>query len=159
LKRELTGNPHFGPATVGSGSDGISGLEAPVVGDAVGGAAVTAVRDLSNRLVPEAFAGSNARVYVGGKTAGASEDYDAVTHPTPYVLAFVLGLSFVLLTIAFRSIVVAGVSIVLNLLSVGAAYGLLTLVFIHGYGATFFGFDHVPVIDAWVPLFLFSVLF
>src|SRR5262249_41725167 len=95
----------------------------------------------------------------GGKTAEASEYYNATTTPTPYVLAFVLGLSFILLTVAFRSVVVALVSIVLNLLSVGAAYGLLTLVFIHGYGASILGFQKVPIIDAWVPLFLFSVLF
>ncbi len=79
--------------------------------------------------------------------------------PTPYVLLFVLGLSFILLLLAFRSLVVAIVSILLNLLSVGAAYGLLTLVFIHGVGAGFFGFQRVTAIDAWVPLFLFSVLF
>jgi putative drug exporter of the RND superfamily len=54
---------------------------------------------------------------------------------------------------------VALVSIVLNLLSVGAAYGLMTLVFLHGDGAGFFGFQHVHVVDAWVALFLFSVLF
>jgi RND superfamily putative drug exporter len=71
----------------------------------------------------------------------------------------VLGLSFILLTIAFRSIVVALVSVLLNLLSVGAAYGLLTLVFLEGHGAGLFGFQHTNVIDAWVPLFLFSVLF
>ncbi len=82
-----------------------------------------------------------------------------MTNPTPYVLLFVLGLSFILLTIAFRSIVVALVSVLLNLLSVGAAYGLLTLVFLDGYGAGLFGFQHTHVIDAWVPLFLFSVLF
>jgi uncharacterized membrane protein YdfJ with MMPL/SSD domain len=75
------------------------------------------------------------------------------------VLIFVLGLSFLLLTLAFRSVVVAGLSIVLNLLSVGAAYGLLTLVFLHGIGASVFGFQQVTAIDAWVPLFLFSVLF
>jgi len=75
------------------------------------------------------------------------------------VLVFVLGLSFILLTIAFRSIMVALVSIVLNLLSFGAAYGLLTLVFLHGEGSGFFGFQHVHAVDAWVPLFLFSVLF
>jgi uncharacterized membrane protein YdfJ with MMPL/SSD domain len=159
LKRDLAGSPHFGPATVSQGRDGIVALRAPVVGDAVGGAAVTAVRDLKHRRIPAAFAGSTARVYVGGKTAEAAEYYDAVTNPTPYVLAFVLGLSFILLTVAFRSIVVAAVSILLNLLSVGAAYGLLTLVFLDGHGASFFGFEHVPVIDAWVPLFLFSVLF
>jgi RND superfamily putative drug exporter len=159
LRQELSGNPHFGPAIVARGADGVVALRAPVIGDAVGGTAVTAVRNLKQELVPAAFAGSPTRVYVGGKTAEAAEYYNAVTNPTPYVLAFVLGLSFILLTIAFRSLMVAAVSIVLNLLSVGAAYGLLTLVFIHGYGARFFGFEHVPVVDAWVPLFLFSVLF
>ena len=65
----------------------------------------------------------------------------------------------VLLTVAFRSLVVAALSIALNLLSVGAAYGLLTLVFLHGAGASVLGFQKVTAIDAWVPLFLFSVLF
>ena len=64
-----------------------------------------------------------------------------------------------MLTVAFRSLVVALVSILLNLLSVGAAYGLLTLVFLDGVGDGLFGFQHVHTIDAWVPLFLFSVLF
>ena len=75
------------------------------------------------------------------------------------MFAFVLGLSFVLLTVAFRSIVVALTAIVLNLLSVGAAYGLLVLVFQHGVGADLLGFQQVDAIEAWVPLFLFSVLF
>jgi RND superfamily putative drug exporter len=77
----------------------------------------------------------------------------------PIVFAFVLGLAFVLLLLTFRSIVIPLKAIVLNLLSVGAAYGLLVLVFLHGYGADFFGFQRVYAIDAWVPLFLFSVLF
>jgi RND superfamily putative drug exporter len=117
------------------------------------------VRHLRSSVIPPLFAGSGAHVYVGGNTADNVDYFDAVTNPTPYVLLFVLGLSFVLLTVAFRSIVVALVSIVLNLLSVGAAYGLLTLVFLYGDGAGFFGFQHTHVIDAWVPLFLFSVLF
>jgi RND superfamily putative drug exporter len=155
---ELRGNPHFGPPVVRHGRDGIVALTAPVVGEAVGEHAVGAVRALK-REVAAAFAGSPARAHVGGKTAEAAEYYDAATNPTPYVLAFVLGLSFLVLTVAFRSIVVALVSIVLNLLSVGASYGLLTLVFIHGYGTGVLGFQKVPVVDAWVPLFLFSVLF
>jgi RND superfamily putative drug exporter len=159
LARGLRGNPHFGPAVVRRGRDGIAALTAPVVGDAVGEPAVGAVRRFT-RQVNAAFAvGSPARPYVGGKTAEAAEYYDATTTPTPYVLAFVLGLSLILLTVAFRSLVVALVSIVLNLLSVGAAYGLLTLVFIHGYATQLLGFQKVPIIDAWVPLFLFSVLF
>ena len=70
-----------------------------------------------------------------------------------------LGFTLVLLTLAFRSIVVAGTSIVLNLLSVGAAYGLIVLVFQKGIGNGIFGFEQVDAIEAWVPLFLFSVLF
>jgi RND superfamily putative drug exporter len=87
-------------------------------------------------------------------------DYiDALTSPAPYVFLFVLGLTFVLLTVVFRSLVIAAKAIVLNLLSVGAAYGLLVLVFQHGVGAGLLGFQRVPIIEAWVPLFLFSVLF
>jgi RND superfamily putative drug exporter len=75
------------------------------------------------------------------------------------VIAFVLGLSFVFLTAAFRAPVIAFVTVVLNLLSVGAAYGLLVLVFQHGVGSGLFGFQRAPTVEAWVPLFLFSVLF
>ena len=77
----------------------------------------------------------------------------------PIVLVVVLGLSFVLLTLAFRSVVVAATAIALNLLSVGAAYGLLVLVFQKGVGSGLLGFQQVDVIEAWVPLFLFAVLF
>ena len=131
----------------------------PVRGDAVSGPAVAAVRDLRNHVLPAAFAGTGARVFVGGKTAENADYFDAASNPTPYVLAFVLGLSLIVLTVAFRSLVVALVSILFNLLSVGAAYGLLTLVFLDGKGAGLLGFEHVHAIDAWVPLFLFSVLF
>jgi RND superfamily putative drug exporter len=75
------------------------------------------------------------------------------------VVVFVLALSFVLLTIAFRSLVIAALSIGLNLLSVAAAYGLVILVFLRGVGSGLLGFQEVDAIDAWVPLFLFSVLF
>jgi uncharacterized membrane protein YdfJ with MMPL/SSD domain len=160
LERRLASDPRFGPGSVRMSKTTHAGVvTVPVRGDAVAGPAVAAVRDLRARIIPSIFAGSGAKVFVGGKTAENVDYFDAVTNPTPYVLVFVLGLSFVLLTIAFRSIVVALVSILLNLLSVGAAYGLLTLVFLHGEGAGFFGFQHVHVIDAWVPLFLFSVLF
>ena len=77
----------------------------------------------------------------------------------PIVFAFVLGLSFILLTVAFRSIVIPAVAIALNLLSVGAAYGLLVLVFQKGVGNELLGFQQVDTVEAWVPLFLFSVLF
>jgi uncharacterized membrane protein YdfJ with MMPL/SSD domain len=160
LDRRLAAAGSFGRGTIHtSPRDGVALLVSPVRGDPVGGAAVKAVRDLRARVIPRVFEGSGARVYVGGATAENVDYFDAVTNPTPYVLLFVLGLSFVLLTVAFRSIVVALVSVLLNLLSVGAAYGLLTLVFLYGDGAGLFGFQHTHVVDAWVPLFLFSVLF
>jgi RND superfamily putative drug exporter len=158
IARGMPRDGRFGPATVRRGRAGVVALTAPVLGEAVGEPAVGAVRRLTH-AVDRLFAGTGVRAYVGGKTAEAGEYYDATTTPTPYVLAFVLGLSLILLTVAFRSLVVALVSIVLNLLSVGAAYGLLTLVFIHGWLTSVLGFEKVPIIDAWVPLFLFSVLF
>jgi uncharacterized membrane protein YdfJ with MMPL/SSD domain len=118
-----------------------------------------AVRRLRSTYVPEAFRDSDARVLVTGETA-ESLDYFALVHRwLPIVFAFVLSLSFVLLTIAFRSLVVPLKAIVLNLLSVGAAYGLLVLVFQKGIGNELFGFQQAEAIEAWVPLFLFSVLF
>ena len=99
------------------------------------------------------------RVLVGGDTSEAIDYFDSVIEPAPLVIGVVLALTLVLLTLVFRSIVVAGTAVVLNLLSVGAAYGLLVLVFQHGVGASLFGFQQVDSIEAWVPLFLFSVLF
>ena len=74
-------------------------------------------------------------------------------------MAFVLGLSFVILLLVFRSIVVPVKAMIMNLLSVGAAYGLMVLVFQHGVGANLLGFQQVEKIEAWVPLFMFAILF
>jgi RND superfamily putative drug exporter len=137
----------------------LAALAVPVRGDKTGQRALDGIRRLRSTLIPPAFAGIDAKVVVGGDTADNVDFIDAVHRWLPYVFAFVLGLSFVLLTFVFRSIVVALTSIVLNLLSVGAAYGLLTLVFQHGFATSILGFQHVPIIEAWVPLFLFSVLF
>jgi uncharacterized membrane protein YdfJ with MMPL/SSD domain len=158
LQQRLASDPRFGRGEVRVGS-GAAALVAPVRGDKVSDAAVSAVRDLRNNLVPQAFAGTETPVHVGGETSENVDYFDAVTNPAPLVFAFVLGLTLILLTVAFRSIVVALSAIALNLLSVGAAYGLLVLVFLHGYGTDLLGFEKVEAIDAWVPLFLFSVLF
>ena len=157
LQRWLNGQGLFGPGDM-SVAHGTVLLVVPLRGDPVGSAQIAAVRELRAH-VRTSFSLPGMHVYVGGVTSENIDYFDAVSAPTPYVLLFVLGLSFVLLTIAFRSLVVALVSVLLNLLSVGAAYGLLTLVFLYGDGARFFGFQHTHYIDAWVPLFLFSVLF
>ena len=131
----------------------------PVQGDAVGAEAIAAVRELRSETVPALFAGTGAEVLVGGTTSENIDYQSSVSDPAPLVFAFVLGFTLLLLTVVFRSVVVAGTAVLLNLLSVAAAYGLLVLVFQHGVGAGLLGFQQADTIEAWVPLFLFSVLF
>jgi uncharacterized membrane protein YdfJ with MMPL/SSD domain len=159
LRDQLADDARFGPGEVRMGREGIAALVVPVRGDPAGDDAIAAVRDLREAIVPAAFAGTDADPLVGGTTSENLDYLDNVTDPAPLVFAFVLGLSLVLLTVAFRSIAIALTAIALNLLSVGAAYGLLVLVFQHGVAAGLLGFQTVDVIEAWVPLFLFSVLF
>ena len=160
LQAELGEREVFGePTTETSPDGGLIVLTVPVAGDSVSAEAVAAVRDLRDEVIPAAFAGSGAEAFVGGVTAEDIDYYDVMDAWLPIVFVFVLGLSFVLLTIAFRSIVVPATAIAMNLLSVGAAYGLLVLVFVEGVGNELFGFQQVDVVEAWVPLFLFAVLF
>ena len=105
------------------------------------------------------FSAAPADFLVTGQTAINVDFFSMKDRYTPIVFAFVLGLSFIVLMLAFRSIVVPLKAIIMNLLSVGAAYGLIVLVFQKGYLHTLFGFQKVPAIEAWLPLFLFCVLF
>jgi uncharacterized membrane protein YdfJ with MMPL/SSD domain len=115
---------------------------------------------LRNEVVP-ATVGTlgNAEVAVGGMTAWSKDFLDTMESHLPIVFGFVLALAFILLLATFRSLVVPIKAIVLNLLSVGAAYGLLTLVFQHGYGESALGFHSVGGITPWLPLFMFVILF
>jgi putative drug exporter of the RND superfamily len=137
----------------------IARLTVPVSGDPEGPTARAGVRELHSDVIPSAFEGVDADVLVAGKTQEQIEYLDATSDWLPRVIVLVLGLSFILLTLAFRSIVVPLKAILLNLLSVGAAYGLLVLVFQKGYGADLLGLTKIDSIEAWVPVFLFSVLF
>jgi uncharacterized membrane protein YdfJ with MMPL/SSD domain len=158
LRGELKRDPAFGRSDVRF-SDDLAGIGVFVAGDKTGSPALDAVRHLRSTLIPQAFRGTDVHVVVGGDTADNVDFIDAMNAWLPIVFVFVLGLSFVLLTVVFRSIVIAATSIVLNLLSVGAAYGLVILVFRHGIGSGLLGFQRVDSIEAGVPLFLFSVLF
>ena len=138
----------------------------PFAGDFQSEAAYEAIRELRNEIVPAVFGGTGVDVYVGGFTAFNVDFFEDVDVFTPIVFVFVLGLSFVLLTIVFRSLVVPLKAILLNLLSVGAAYGMVVLFFQEGVGpdwvksiADALGFIQGEAIEAWLPLFLFSVLF
>lgn len=134
-------------------------LQVPLTVDANSPEALDAVALLREDLVPAAFSGTSAVVVVSGDPA-INADFELVIQDyTPIVFAFVLGLSFILLMVAFRSIVVPAKAIAMNLLSVGAAYGAMVLVFQKGYLHEFLGFQQTPTIEAWIPIFLFCVLF
>jgi RND superfamily putative drug exporter len=121
--------------------------------------AVDAVERLREDYIPAAFGGTDASVYVTGMAAISLDQYNLTDEFTPIVFVFVLGLSFLLLMLVFRSIVVPAKAIVMNLLSVGAAYGLIVLVFQKGFLASTLGFQQVEAIESWLPLFLFAILF
>jgi uncharacterized membrane protein YdfJ with MMPL/SSD domain len=160
LRTTLAADPRFGDGELERSADGeVAVLSVPVAGDPSASEATNAVRELRSEIVPEAFQGTGAEALVGGQSSEDIDYFDSVIDPAPYVIAFVLLLTFILLTVVFRSIVVAGTAVALNLLSVGAAYGLLVLVFQEGVGAGLLGFQQTDTIEAWVPLFLFSVLF
>jgi putative drug exporter of the RND superfamily len=160
LKNALAADSAFGPVQTQTAKSGtLALLSVPVNGDSVGNLALSKVRELRSTYVPQAFANSGAKVYVTGQTAGNVDYIEIVNHYFPWVFALVLSLSFILLMVAFRSIVIPAKAIVMNLLSVGAAYGLITLVSLKGVGAGILGFQQVATVEQWVPLFLFAVLF
>ncbi len=112
---------------------------------------VEALRGQLDAAVPSAL--------VGGP-AGQNHDLTQVlVHRAPYAIALILIVAFVLLLVVFRSVVIATFSILMNLLTVGAAFGFATLVFQHGYGAGLIGIEHQGFVDAWAPLFFFALLF
>jgi putative drug exporter of the RND superfamily len=167
LREGIAGMGTFAPQTqVTPSPDGsVVKVDAFFRSDPSNEAAFEAIRDLRDDVVPEAFADvEGVEVLVGGNTAFFTDFLDVADRYQPIVVAFVLGLSFILLTVVFRSIVVPVKAIIMNLLSVGAAYGAITLVFQEGFGIGFFNnlgfqFQQVEGIEPWIPLFLFSVLF
>ena len=161
LREMLAADPDFvGPSRVRVNAAGdLSLVSVPVAGEPASDEAIEALRRLRSDYLPAAFEGVDAEILVTGETAFNDDFFEITDRFTPIIFVFVLSLSFLLLTVAFRSIVIPLMSIILNMLSVGAAYGLMVLVFQKGYGAGVLGFQTTPMIDAWIPLFLFAVLF
>ena len=159
LEADLADDPFYGDTevTFAPGNDLVV-VNAVMQGDYSGREAEDALARLRDEYVPAAFDGV-ADVYVTGETAEVVDGVDMLKSWLPIVFGLVLGSSFLLLLIVFRSIVVPIKAVVMNLLSVGAAYGLMVLVFQHGIGADLLGFQQTPVIEYGLPLFLFSILF
>lgn len=131
-----------------------------IAGDGTTEPSYDALDMLRDELVP-ATVGSveDTKVYVDGQTAQDRDFNDTMKSNIPYVFAFVLSAAFLLLLVTFRSIVVPIKAIVLNLLSVAASYGVMVLVFQHGWLKGLLGFSETGPITAWIPLFMFVVLF
>jgi RND superfamily putative drug exporter len=159
LQDKLSGDPLFASVTAVPVGEDMSIIYARLIGDSMSMESMDGVKKIRADYIPATFSGAPARAMVTGDSA-FMVDYNKITNDyTPIIFVMVLALSFVVLLLAFRSIVISATAIAMNLLSVGAAYGLIVLVFQKGIGAKIFGFMQVDVIETWLPLFLFAVLF
>jgi uncharacterized membrane protein YdfJ with MMPL/SSD domain len=150
------------PTQVDVSSDGkVAVVSLPIAhGNGTDDASNAALATLRNDLIPQTVGKvDGVTANVTGLTAQSNDYNDQMRSRAPIVFAFVLGVAFLLLMVTFRSIVIALKAIALNLLSVGAAYGVLVLVFQHGWFESLLGFKATGTIEAWLPLFMFVVLF
>jgi uncharacterized membrane protein YdfJ with MMPL/SSD domain len=135
-------------------------VSVPLAGNGNDDVSVSALKALRERVVPASVgAVPGAQVAVDGQTAESVDFTEQQIRNAPAVFGFVLGCAFLLLLFSFRSVVVAGTAIVLNLMSVAAAYGVLVAVFQWGWGERLLGFTSTGAIASWLPIFLFVLLF
>ena len=120
---------------------------------------VDLVENLRNDVIPGALKGTEASSYVGGQTAGYIDLASQISDKLPLMIAIVVGLSFIVLLVAFRSLLVPVKAAAMNLISVAAAYGIVTAVFQLGWGSSLIGLDHAIPIVSFVPLLMFAILF
>jgi len=159
--RALASGLAFEPITVDvNGAGTVANITVPIAGNGTDARSNAAFRMLRNDVVPDTVgAVVDTEAGVTGQTAQWRDEAEALKSNLPPVVAFVLLFAFILMLVAFRSIVVAAKAIVLNLLSVAAAYGVLVLVFQHGIGDGLLGVSSAAGIDSVVPLLLFVILF
>ncbi len=138
----------------------VARIEIPLAGTGDNAVSVAALKTLRRQVLPAFVAHvPGADAAVTGETAGTHDFNQTMKQRAPIVFAFVLGLAFLLLLLTFRSIVIPIKAIILNLLSVGAAYGVLVWIFQEGHLQGLIGFHSNGAVVTWLPLFLFTVLF
>jgi RND superfamily putative drug exporter len=159
--RALATGQFSAPVAVDHNTDAtIAVLTIGMQGSGVDATATTALHTLRQTLIPATVGHlPHADVGVAGPTADEYDSNRQMTKAAPWVFAFVLILAFVLMLLTFRSIVIAIKAVLLNLLSVAAAYGALVLVFQHGWGKHLLGFEKTGGIVGFLPIFLFVILF
>src|SRR5437588_1221392 len=138
----------------------VARVDIPLVGKGTDGRSMAALDRLRNHILPATIGKvEGAEFAVTGATAISADQNSLLKRKAPIVFAFVLVFAFALLLVTFRSIVIAAKAIDLNLLSVGAAYGVLVAVFQWGWGAGLLGFQSNGGIASWLPIFMFVILF
>ena len=160
-QRALASGQMYEPITVDVNETAtVANITIPIAGEGTDAASYASLRVLRDSIVPETVGAlPNAEAGVTGRTASWKDQADEIKSMLLPVVAFVLLFAFALMLVAFRSIVVAAKAIVLNLLSVAAAYGVLVLVFQHGVCKNLLGFSSTDGIEPVVPLLLFVILF
>jgi uncharacterized membrane protein YdfJ with MMPL/SSD domain len=162
LKREaLASGQMLTPIEVTRNADNtVARITIPLVGKGTDAKSNAALASLRDRIVPSTVGKVDGAEYAVTGITAASHDFNSkMKGALPYVFGFVLAFAFLLLLVSFRSVVIAAKAIVLNLLSVGAAYGVLVLVFQKGWGEGILGFKSNGGIASWLPLFMFVILF
>ena len=135
-------------------------IEIPINADSSDPIALETVRRLRSEIVPEALAASPAEALVTGATAASIDFVDKMNSRLPITVAFVIGTSFLVLVVMFRSLLLPLVAILLNLLAVGAAFGIMKLTFQDGRVLEgLLNYEATGIIEAWVPLFVFAIMF
>ena len=138
----------------------VANISIPIEGDGTDSTSNQALAALRDQIIPSTLATlPGAEVGVTGLTAQTKDFSDQMKIVTPLVFGFVLLFAFGLMLVSFRSVVIAAKAVLLNLLSVGAAYGILVLVFQHGWGKGLLGFEFTGGIDPFLPILLFVILF
>ena len=162
LRIRALSNPNFRlPITTSTSPDHtVEEVDIPVAGDGTDARSSAALTDLRANLIPATVGRvPGATTDVAGFTAESVDFNDTMKSHAPLVFLFVLSAAFLLLLFTFRSLVIPVVAIILNLLSVGAAYGVMVWIFQEGHLESLLGFKSNGAIVAWMPLFMFVVLF
>jgi uncharacterized membrane protein YdfJ with MMPL/SSD domain len=162
LRREVESSDTFRPGTevIYSDDGTVAQINVPTRGNGTDAASVDALNELRDDVVPATVGrAEGATVNVTGDAASSEDWANQLNSRLPLIFAFVFALAFVLMLVTFRSIVIPVMTIILNLLSVGAAYGVLVLVFQEGNLESLLGFTSNGGVTDWLPLFLFVVLF
>ena len=156
--KKTSGVQSVTPATVDSKGDAAIFTAIPTTAPS-SDETVDLVNDLRDNVIPAALKGTDSKAYVGGQTAGYIDLADRISEKLPSMILIVVALSFLVLLLAFRSILVPLKAAIMNLLSVAAAYGVVTFVFQEGHGASLIGLDGAIPIVSFVPLLMFAILF